>query len=115
MLDGEVQRLSCLLEDTTTTATTAAAGNDDGGVAALQKRLCAIEIQRQSNEEDMRVRLEHLQTRTKLRSHISLWYSDLKVVFVRDEMPWLVELAKQKCGGAIEREGMCVVFLLLVY
>lgn len=117
MLDGEVERLRCLLKDTitATAAAAAATGNDDDGVATLQKRLDALEIQRRSNKEDMRTRLERLQTRTKLRSHISLWYSDLKFVFVRDEMPWLIELAKQKCGGAIEREGiyMCRTFLLL--
>ena len=60
--------------------------------------------QRQSNNEDLRVRLEALRARTARRQYAAAWFSELKVLFLRDEMPWLVELGRQSYRWAMEQE-----------
>lgn len=94
----------------------AVTANDHQETAMLKNRLEAVEAQRISNNVDLQARLERVRSKTKLRSLISFWYSDLKVVFVRDEMPWLVELGKRRCEWGREGdEGMfCLFFCLFV-
>ena len=88
--------------------------DDDDGAATLRKRIEAVEAQRNANDVDLQARLERVRSRTRLRSLISFWYSDLKVVFVRDEMPWLIELGKRNCEwGRRGDEGVYVVFFQL--
>ena len=108
MLDREIERLS-----SRALAARVANGDDDDGVAVLQKRRAAVEAQRKANDTDLIARLERVRSKTKLRSLISFWYSELKAVFVRDEMPWLVELGRQSCRGG--DEGMFVCIYVCVY
>ena len=98
MLDREVERLSSALA----VVGSDEVDDDDDGVAALKERRAAVEAQRKANDTDLIARLERVRSKTKLRSLISFWYSELKTVFVRDEMPWLVELGRQSCRGGDE-------------
>ncbi|CAF9919312.1 MAG: hypothetical protein ALECFALPRED_001120 [Alectoria fallacina] len=87
ILDAQFEHLRCQLADNI--------ADNGAGVAGTHQQLCAIGIQRRRNNEDMRVRLEILRARTRNRQHVAAWYSDLKMLFLRDEMPWLVALGKQ--------------------
>ena len=88
--------------DVESTAATVAAA----AAQLLRNQIDTIQSQRRSNNEDMRVRLHTLRSRTQTRQNVSAWFSELKVLFLRDEMPWLVELAKQSYKWAMEQEQL---------
>ncbi|KAL9067606.1 MAG: hypothetical protein Q9161_006795 [Pseudevernia consocians] len=96
ILDRKVEELRRRLEHALT-----AEGN---GTATVRQHLCAIEIQRRSNNEDMRICLARLRAKTKNRQKIAALFSNLKFVFLKNEMPWLVALGKQRYDWAM-RQG----------
>ena len=100
ILDKKAKELKAKLEDAL------AAVDGSSKVAAARTQLDAVQTQRMQNNEDMRVRLEVLEQRTKTRQHVAAWFSALKVVFLRDEVPWLVALGKQCYQHAMEQQGM---------
>ena len=76
--------------------------NEDGVEAAkIRRQLSSIEIQRQSNNQDMRIRLDTLRAQAKTRQTCAVWYSDLKVVFLKHVMPDLIALGKQSYDWAM--------------
>ncbi|KAF6230441.1 hypothetical protein HO133_004784 [Letharia lupina] len=79
--------------------------NNDATAATLRHRLVTLETQRRATNEDMRLRLHVLRAKAKNRHHVAAWYSDLKVVFLRDEMPWLAALGRRSYDRAAGRRG----------
>lgn len=73
-------------------------------VALLRNHIAAVELQRRNNNDDMRIRLDALNVRTKSRQHVAAWFSELKLVFLRDEMPRLVALTKQLYQVAMSQQ-----------
>lgn len=100
ILDKKFAGLSRQLADTLTSESNGVA------VATIRRQLCTIEIQRRSNNEDMRICLDTLRVRTKNRQYIAAWYSNLKVLFLKDEMPGLMALGKQSYDWAMRQRGM---------
>lgn len=99
ILDGRFEELRRQLAD--------ALANDGIGAATIRRQLCALEIQRRSNNEDMRVHLEKLRAKAERRQHTAVWFSNLKYVFLRDEMPWLTALGKQSYDWAMGLRSRC--------
>lgn len=95
ILDKKVEELRRQLAHTLTT--------EGNGTATIRQHLCAIEIQRRSNNEDMRICIERLRAKTKNRQNVAVLFSDLKVVFLKNEMPWLVALGKQRYDWAMRQ------------
>ncbi|CAF9936581.1 hypothetical protein IMSHALPRED_010819 [Imshaugia aleurites] len=100
LLDREAETLSRLLADALADA------RDKVPVASTRERLRTVEMQRRRNNEDMRVRLARLDAKAKRRRYAAAWYSDLKVVFLRDEVPWLIAVGRQRHEEAVARRGM---------
>lgn len=94
ILDSNFEELSRQLADTIL-------ANEGNGAATIRRKLCALEIQRRSNNEDLRIRLENLRAKTERRQHTAVWFSNLKYVFLRDEMPWLTGLGKRNYEWAM--------------
>ncbi|CAD6566838.1 MAG: hypothetical protein ASARMPREDX12_008843 [Alectoria sarmentosa] len=95
ILDAEFEHLRRQLADNII------ADDHGAGVAGTHRQLGAIGVQRRQNNEDLRLGLENLGARTRNRQHVAAWYSDLKMLFLRDEMPWLVALGKQTYEWAV--------------
>ena len=89
--------------------------NETTAVANLRKHISVIETQRQINYKDLRIRLDALNAKTKTRQHVSAWFSELKVVFVRDEMPWLVAMTKQCYAWAMAQKLCMLEFTYKLY
>lgn len=98
LLDKKCEALKRQLADTL-----AVAASDGTAASSIRRQLSAIDIQRRSNNEDMRVCLQYTWARTKKRDHVALWYSNLKVLFLRDEMPLLLALGKQSYERAVRQ------------
>lgn len=97
-LDQKFKELTSRLAD--------AVSIDSNNVPSIRKDISDVEKQQMNNNEDMRVRLLNLEEKTKTRQHVAAWFSELKVVFLRDEMPWLVALGKQCYQWAMAQQGM---------
>ena len=106
ILDMEIKNLKLKLEDALSAVEGEGNNDSNSKVAALRTRLDDLETQRVRNNEDVRVGTKLLELRTKMRQHVSAWFSDLKVIFLRDEVPWLVALGKKCYQHAMEQEGM---------
>lgn len=78
------------------------ASTDATVIARIRTQLHATELQRRTNNEAMRTGLETLQTRAKARQDTTAWFSNLKVVFVKDELPALVSLGKKSYEWAMQ-------------
>ena len=104
ILDGRFEDLRRQFTDTL--------ANEGIRAATLRRQLCALEIQRRSNNEDLRICLEQLRAKTERRQHTAAWFSNLKYVFLRDEMPWLTALGKQCYDRAMGQQSKCNPILL---
>lgn len=100
-LDAKVEALRRQLAD----ALVATAAGNNGLADDIQRQLLAIDIQRQGNNEEVRACLERLQAKTKNRQSVAVLFSDLKVVFVKNEMPWLIAFGKQAYAAAMRQRG----------
>ncbi|KAM0801492.1 hypothetical protein BDR22DRAFT_174462 [Usnea florida] len=97
ILDNKFEELKRELADAL-----AKESSDAADVARIRKQLHATELQRRTNNESMRTRLETLQTRAKARQDTTAWFSNLKVVFLKDELPGLVALGKKSYEWAMQ-------------
>lgn len=89
--------------------------HDEATAATVKRELDAVQAQRMANNEEMRIRLQALNERTRCRQHTAAWFSEFKTVFLRDEMPWLVELGKESYRSAMEQQQQQGTYLILTF
>ena len=79
-----------------------------------RQRIVDLKEQRVKNDVDLVVRMQEVERLNKTRQDVSLWFSNLKTIFLEDEMPWLTALAGELYEADQEREkekeGMLSLF-----